>query len=229
MTARLSSKVYLDSTFNSEHSVTGSNFTNSLPSPSYPSGYFKDSNAVTIPLALDINEGIVSPTFTCPKEGACGMWFKPSGWGLVNTTVSDSLTHSVIDRATAIVPLIIWRAEDGIGIRILFHDGVNPTRTIDCTTCTITDGQWHFASASWSTSGDLFKAYLDGVEIGSLSTTIALTGVSVIDIGLGVRDWVGDLELDGDMDTFTFWNEFKTDWTDMNDRRAGLNDIIPVQ
>ncbi len=223
--SRIFIKTFLDSTFNSEHSVVGENFANTLPTPSYPSGYFKNSNAVTIPLALSTGEGIDTGLFTFPTEGSVSVWFKPSGWSVANTVVSDGLVHSVIDRATDREPLIIWRLEDEVGVRILFFDGVNPGRLIDCTTCTISDGVWHLASFSWSGVNNILKVYLDGVEVGSLSTTVGVSGD--LDLSLGSRIWSGDQELDGDMDTFTFWNEYKTDWTDMNDRRAGLNDILP--
>ncbi len=89
---------FLDSTINSENSITGFNFTNTLPSPSYPSGYFKNSNAVTIPSSLSAGEQIANTSVTVSKEGAMGMWFNPNGWGLINTNMSGDTFNTIIGR-----------------------------------------------------------------------------------------------------------------------------------
>ncbi len=220
---------FLDSTINSENSITGFNFTNTLPSPSYPSGYFKNSNAVTIPSSLSAGEQIANTSVTVSKEGAMGMWFNPNGWGLVNTTMSGDTFNTIIGRDNTANPLITWLVINGVGIRMQFNDAVNPTRLVDCTPCTIVYDTWHHAAVAWSTSGDVIKAYLDGVEIGSTSATIALTGSSTTFVSLGCRGTLSDLTSNADLDTLKMYNFFKTDWSDRNDRRAGLNDIIPVQ
>lgn len=221
---------FQDSLFTSEHSASGFNFTNLLPSPSFPSGYFKNSNAVTIPKVLASGEHLANTTVTMPKEGSYGIWFKPNGWGLVNTVMTGGTFNVIVHRDGVAIPLITWLVINGVGIRIQFNDNVNPNRIIDCTTCTIVDGQYHFASFAWSTATNTLKLYLDGVEVGSSSVTVSLTGSSTTYVSLGCRGGAfSDLEADADLDTYKMTKFFKTDWVDRNNRRAGLNDIIPVQ
>ena len=222
--SRIFIKTFLGSDNQTETSIKGPDFTNSLAGHSYVTGYFKNSTAVRIPASLSAGQELSIPVVNIPKEGAMSIWFKPNGWSLSNTTVSPAGVHSVIYRDSTAVPLITWSVVNGAGIQLLFNDGTNPTRVINATTQSIADGVYNLASMSWSTANNLIKIYLNGVEIGSFSGTISLTGVQNTYISLGCRGGINDQELNGDLDLFTYYNYYKTTWNDRNDPRAELGD-----
>jgi len=217
------SKVFLGSTFEITHSIIGGNWTNTLPSSVFSTGNYEGSKVINIPLSLNANQGLSLSPFIFPKNASFGLYFKTNGWTLTNTTVSDGNIHSLMDRKTNTTPLIIWRIEPGIGIRVIINDSINPSVIVDCTTCTLLANTFHFASLTYSSDDNVLKAFVDDTLIGSTNATINFSALPSGNLALGSRYWAGDLELDGKMDIFTAENVAKPDFLDRNDKLSGLN------
>lgn len=221
----LHTKLFTDNSTSCKNSVIGNNFTVTNAS-TFTTGFYKNSNAVTITSGTNTR---IDKSDIVSKEGTIIVMFKPNGWSLSGTSMSGGSYNSVFYRDNLVVPLMTWSVQNGIGIRYLFHDGVNPTRVIDSNTQTINDGQWYAASVTWSTANNELKSYLDGVCIATLNTTVALTGSSSTYYSLGRRAGLNDQWLSGDADGMTIYNrvlsasEIKQA---MNIKRNGLSDNI---
>jgi len=172
-----------------------------------------------------------SITIDIPPSGAMGAWIRPIGWSWTNTTASDGRQHAPIHfRAKAAsgdaVPLIFINFTHGTGINFDINMGSN--RRLTVTNQSIADGEYVYFSVSWQENGasGLQKMYFNGVEVGSATANLGITGTKQNGPGVGGFPGNTNIGWGGTVEIFKLWNYYKTDFTDRERPRFGMNDLI---
>ena len=162
-----------------------------------------------------------------PPEGCIEVWMQPIGWSWTNTSSSDSRDRIIChQRTTNAVPAITVNFDNGTGIIFDLNMGTN--RRLTVTNQSVADGEkLHFA-VSWKEAGasGLMKMYFNGSEVGSLTADLGITGSKQNGLGFGGFAHTTTHGLGGTIGNGKRWSYFKTDFSDRERPRFGMDDVL---
>lgn len=222
---KLHTKLFMGSDNQCKNAIQGNNFSVSNVN-TFSGGYYKNSNSVRISSSSNTQ---IDKTDILPSDFTICSVVKPVGWSLTNTTVSGGGRHTIVFRDNFITPVIAFEVSQGAGIRVILLDTVNPTRVVDVTNQSMSDGTFYHMAVSVSTTNNRITIYKDGALIGSSSVTVTLSGAQNTIYSIGRRSVSNDQWWNGDIATFNIYNtELANDEirAEMRDKRYALNDII---
>jgi len=191
--------------------------------PSFTAGKF--GNEYT---PAHTSKGVYSSvtTLEIPPEGCMEIWLKLSGWSWTTTTASDGNDKMPVHFRTGnFNPQINVNFDSGVGIIFdLNMAGTNQRMTV--TSQSFSDGQTIHFAISWKEAGasGLMKMYVDGVEVGTKTANLGITGSKQNGPGFGGAVFSSVLGWIGPIGNGKLWSYYKTDFSDRERPRFGMND-----
>ena len=174
------------------------------------------------------SNGIYSDTTTVeiPPEGCVECWVRLDGWSWSGTTVSNGVDKTVFGwRAANATPFLQLAFANGNGLQFYLTTGT--PRIVNVTSQSFSDGEDVHLAISWKEDGanGLMKVYVNGAEVGSGTFDLGLTGSNQNGPNFGGLPTRDDRSIEGYLFNGKVWNYFKTDFSDRERPRAGLNDF----
>ncbi len=207
--------------------VKGSGWTQNIVSPNYVAAKFGNALRFVNPQAANA-EIVDSGSQTIPLEGCIEFWIEFFGWSWTNTTSSDSKDRVPINRETNANPFVAVNFFDGVGILYdinTSNQGGNNNR-LTVSNQSFSSGEVPHLAFSWKEAGasGLMKMFRNGVEVGSRTANLGLTGAQTTTYTIGTFGQATTASWDGYVDNYKFHEFFKTDFTDRERPRFGMLD-----